>query len=76
MKTKAILKALYAISYPIPINEVQLIMDKELEKDLDEMDDELIDICMTILERGDAEQGRKKSMKKKSIKKKHKEPLI
>ena len=34
LKTKTILKPLYAISYPIPINEMQLIMDKELLKDL------------------------------------------
>ncbi len=69
MKTKAILKALYAISYPMPIDEVQKIMDKELLKNLDEMDDELIDICMAILEREYDKQERKKSMKQNPPKK-------
>ena len=59
METKAILKALYEISYSIPLDEVQMIMDKELLKNLDEMDDELIDICMDILEKGYAEQEQK-----------------
>lgn len=56
MTTKAILKALQASSARIPLDEVEKIMDRELQKSPEQMDDELIDLCMDILEKGYAEQ--------------------
>ncbi len=63
MKTKTYIKALNAISFPIPLDEINRLMDEELKKDPDEMDGELVDLCMDILEKGYAEQEKKQKQK-------------
>ncbi len=71
MKTKTYIKALMATSFSFPLDEINRLMEEELKKDPDEMDGELVDLCIDILEKGYAEQEQKHKQEHDRTEKKH-----
>ena len=75
METKAYIKALMAVSFSFPLDEIERLMEKELQKEPEEMDGELVDLCIDILVKGYAEQEQKQKQEQEQeqdcTKKKH-----
>ncbi len=76
MNIDTIKKILELKSLPFTLEEIESIMDEELSKDPDEMDTDLVDMCVDILEQGYAEQenesGRDSGQKREKTEKKPK----
>ncbi len=71
MKTKTYIKALMNTSFSFPLDEINSIMEEELQKEPEEMDGELVDLCIDILEKGYAEQEQKQKQEQERAEKKH-----
>ncbi len=65
MDIKTIIAVLNSESFPFPLEEIERIMDAELEKDPAEMDDELVDLCMDVLEKGYVKQKQNREQTEK-----------
>lgn len=68
MKKDTLLETLKSNSVALTAEEIETIMSEELEKNPDEMDCELIDLCSDILEKAYADKEEKPAAKKKRIK--------
>lgn len=58
MDRETLLKILDIGSLPLSLDEIEKIMDEEMEKDPDEMDGELIEMCADILEKAYFDNGK------------------
>ena len=71
MKPKAYIKALMTTSFSFPLDEINRLMEEELQKEPEEMDGELVDLCIDILEKGYAEREQKQKQEQERAEKKH-----
>ena len=67
MTKDTLLEALKSDSVKFSLNEIESIMDEELNKPIEEMDTELIDLCADVLEKGHLNNSENKVYKRISF---------
>lgn len=76
MNNETLKEILKLKSVPLTSEEIEAIMNEELEKDPDEMDTDLIDLCLTVLENASSDDNDSDTAKPKSKKIKTKKILV